>query len=306
MHSPTKVLVIGATGKQGGAVVDAVLLQSQTSSVTIQLFALTRDPSTASAKALATRGITLISGSLASQPGTIFDRTGRLDAVFLVTVHDSKHPELEDKQAAEFIAAAIQRGVKHLVFSSVDRGGPDKSLENPTPVPHFASKQRIEKALLAQTKDQTKMTWTILRPTTFYENLTPDTMGKGFASMWRGMGSRRMQMISCTDIGVVGAKALMQPERYAGRAISLAGDDISFAEASRLFEKVVGRKMPVAPSLVGTLLKKFINELGTMFRWFVTDGYGVDIGKLRRDEGEMLNFERWLRQKSRFVSRGKR
>ncbi len=306
MHSPVKILVTGATGKQGGAVINALLSQSESSPQTVQLFALTRNSSSTSAKALAARGITLVSGSLASRPDAILDLTGRLDAVFLVTVPDSKHPELEDKQAIAFIGAAIQHGVKHLVFSSVDRGGPEMSLENPTPVPHFASKQRIEKALLAQTKNGATMTWTILRPTTFYENLTPNTMGKGFASMWREMVSHRMQMVSCKDIGVVGARALVQPERYAGSAISLAGDEINLVEASRVFEKVVDRKMPVAPSLVGTLLKRFINELGIMFRWFVTDGYGVDVEGLAREEGKMLNFEGWLSEQSQFVSTGKR
>lgn len=53
MASNLKVLVVGATGKQGGAVVDALLSSSIGASTTI--FALTRDVDSASAKRLASK-----------------------------------------------------------------------------------------------------------------------------------------------------------------------------------------------------------------------------------------------------------
>jgi len=53
------------------------------------------------------------------------------------------------------------------VYSSVERGGDEKSWENPTLIPHFASKHRIELHLREAAED--KMMWTILRPTAFME-----------------------------------------------------------------------------------------------------------------------------------------
>ncbi|KAI0479116.1 hypothetical protein GGR56DRAFT_633535 [Xylariaceae sp. FL0804] len=52
--------------------------------------------------------------------------------------------------------------------------------------------------------------------------------------------------------------------------------------------------------VVGYGLRWAITEVGNMFRWFETDGYGVDIGALRERDPEMQDLETWLRQSSKF------
>jgi len=88
--------------------------------------------------------------------------------------------ESEEKQGKALVDGALANNVKCFVYSSVDRGG-SKSYETPTPIPHFISKHRIEHHLVEAAGDE--MEWTILRPTAFMENLTPDFMGKGFATV---------------------------------------------------------------------------------------------------------------------------
>ena len=303
MLGPVKtILITGATGKQGGAVVDALL--SSKSHASLRLLAVTRNAASDKAKELTSKGVTLVEGDPALDPVALFQKSGRVDAVFLVTIPTPSRPTQEETQAAAFIATAIAAGVRHLVFSSVDRGGPAASAETPTPVPHFASKQKVELQLRAQAaKSPQEMTWTILRPTTFYDNLTPDTNGKGFASMWRGLAGKKMQLVACKDVGVFAARALERPAEYAGRSISLAGDEIGFAEAARTFETVIGGRLPVAPGFVGVLLKLMVGDLGAMFRWFATDGYGADIEELRKEHPGLLSFKAWLDEQSRFRRR---
>jgi uncharacterized protein YbjT (DUF2867 family) len=73
----------------------------------------------------------------------------------------------EEAQGKALVDASIANGVEYFVYSSVDRGGDEESWENPTSIPHFAAKHRIELHLRETAAD--KMMWTILRPTVFME-----------------------------------------------------------------------------------------------------------------------------------------
>ncbi|KAI9881667.1 MAG: hypothetical protein M1823_006622, partial [Watsoniomyces obsoletus] len=127
------------------------------------------------------------------------------------------------------IDAALENGVEHFVFTSVDRGGNGRSDENPTEIGHFISKHNVEKHLREKTQEgKGGMTWTILRPVAFMDNLTPGFFAKLFAVMWLGLGEEtKLQLVSVTDIGMFAAKALggFDKEEYKNQAIGLAGDE---------------------------------------------------------------------------------
>jgi len=78
------------------------------------------------------------------------------------------------------------------------------------------------------------MGWTFLRPVVYMDNLTPDFTGKLFASMWRGLGDKPLQLVSTHDIGVFAGLVFSDPDLYEGRAVSLAGDESTFAQAKYL------------------------------------------------------------------------
>jgi uncharacterized protein YbjT (DUF2867 family) len=70
MASPKKaILITGATGKQGGAVIDSLLSAEEAKDFTI--VAVTRNPESGSAKKLQARGVAVIQGDLNDVP-TIF------------------------------------------------------------------------------------------------------------------------------------------------------------------------------------------------------------------------------------------
>jgi uncharacterized protein YbjT (DUF2867 family) len=75
--------------------------------------------------------------------------------------------EREIRQGKALIDEAIKTGVRHFVYSSVERGGDEASWNNPTPIPHFRTKHDIEHHLRDVTvpgKAGEHMGWTILRP----------------------------------------------------------------------------------------------------------------------------------------------
>lgn len=75
--------------------------------------------------------------------------------------------DAEITQGKAMVDGALDNRVKFFVYSSVDRGGEDKSYETKSNIPHFISKHDIEHHLVQQSKG--KMEWTILRPCTFMD-----------------------------------------------------------------------------------------------------------------------------------------
>jgi uncharacterized protein YbjT (DUF2867 family) len=304
--APRKILVTGATGQQGGAAIKALLAQPPSFEHTI--LALTRNASSAKAQALASKpNVELLQGDLDDSPA-IFTKAGGKDSiwgVFLVTVPDMRSKDAVEKELSQgyaLIDAAVENGVEHFVFTSVDRGGTGRSDENPTEIGHFISKHNVEKYLRDKTQEgKGGMTWTILRPVAFMDNLKPGFFAKMFAAMWLGMGEEtKLQLVSVTDIGVFAAKALggFDKEEYKNQAISLAGDELSQPEGNEVFWKVFGRAMPRTYVLVGSVLQYMITEVGVMFKWFKDEGYGADIQQCKRLNPEMQDLATWLKEES--------
>ena len=123
-----------------------------------------------------------------------------------------------------------------------------------------------------------------------------------FAAMWDTLGTKKLQLISTKDIGVFAAQAIIQAKEpdYKNTAISLAGDELTQAEANEVCWKVLGRPMIKTYGVLGTALKWAIPEVGLMFNWFAKQGYGADIQKDRSLHSGLLDFEAWLRSESGF------
>jgi uncharacterized protein YbjT (DUF2867 family) len=293
MSSPRKtILVTGATGKQGGALVQHLLAAPDTAGFNI--IAVTRDVTSPRALRLGTHfNVSVVDGDMA-HPDAIFQKVGSVWGVYSVQINS----DAEEQQGRAMVDAAVANGVRHFVYSSSDRGGPEKSPANPTTVKNFAAKYRIEKYLEEKAAaSQQKMTYTILRPVTFFENLTTDVHGKGFARMWEQMGDKKLQFVSIEDIGWFAAHSFMHPEDYRNAAVSLAGDELSQGDADIVFKAAVGYPMPLAPCPVASAVKFFLKgTVGDMFRWFEYEGYGADAAVCRTLYPEMKDFKTWVEE----------
>lgn len=288
-----RLLITGATGKQGGAVIDALL----SASAPFDILALTRDASSARARALASKPkVTVVEGDLASIADAL-SKHGPIYGVFLVTV--AGDAEAEERLAKSVVAEAIKAGVEHFIFSSVDRGGADRTDDNPTNVPHFASKHRAE-VFLKEKSAGTQMQWTILRPVGFMENLTPDFKGRAFISIWAGMGDKPLQIVSVRDIGLFAAAAFANLEAYKGRAISLGGDALTVSQAAEVFKATCGYNLPKTFWFVGPLVKFIHKDLGSMFEFLRVEGPGTNFPKYEPGDPKLQNFATWLTETSGF------
>jgi uncharacterized protein YbjT (DUF2867 family) len=132
------ILVFGATGQQGGSVVNALHKAGW------PVRALVRDPTADKALALAARGIKLVPGDLADEESI---RTAMAGAYGVFSVQPSSGQGaaygVRDDDEVRFGKAvadiAVSSGVDHLVYSSANAAGPTK-----TGMGHFDTKSEIE------------------------------------------------------------------------------------------------------------------------------------------------------------------
>ncbi|WP_435193770.1 NmrA/HSCARG family protein [Natronomonas sp. EA1] len=263
----SKVLVTGATGRQGGAVIDA-LLSGQFGSH--EVFGLTRDGSSPRAQALADRGITVVEGDMTDEKRMRALCDG-MDAVFCVTTFFEDGPEIETEQGVTCVDAAQAAGVDHVVYSSVMAADGDTGLA------HFESKRAVEEHI-----DEVGIDATIIRPTFFMQN---------FEGMWRPdieQGQLAMplapdttlQLVDATDIGVAAAMAITDPETFKGEVVELAGAEHTLEELCAAFSEALDRDIEPVYVDVEAFRAEAGDEMADMFVWFNEVGYDVDIEAL--------------------------
>jgi uncharacterized protein YbjT (DUF2867 family) len=161
------ITVFGATGNQGGSVIDAILADGQLSKE-FKVRGITRDTSKKSAQELAKRGVEVVAVRLhLSSPnsinkslimdvqanlGSVDSLTAAIEGshtVFLVTNYwESMDADLEYSQGKNVADVSKAVGVSHLIFSSLHHVT-EESKGRLTHVPHFDSKANIEKYIRA-------------------------------------------------------------------------------------------------------------------------------------------------------------
>ncbi len=277
-----KVLVTGATGRQGGAVVRHMLPKGW------KLRVLTRNPQGHAAQSLARQGVELIHGDLEDAASVVRAAAG---AYGIYSVQDfwAVGARREVQQGKNVADAARKVGVKHFVYSSV--GGAERN----TGIPHWESKWEVEKYIRSL-----GLPVTVIRPVTFMEGYYIDQVEIG---LLKGKlvdpvsGDKPYQTIATDDIGAFVALAFERPTQFIGKELEIAGSELTNPEAAKIFSRVLGKpvkfkKLPLP--LVRIVLGK---EFYTMFRWFNEAGYKADIPGLRRTypEVHLHTLEEWLR-----------
>jgi uncharacterized protein YbjT (DUF2867 family) len=275
------IAVAGATGAQGGAVVDALLEQGA------RVRALVRSTGSERARSLANRGVDLVQID-AKDPASLKNSLQGVDAFFFMTTPygDSHDTDIDSEiqQGVEFADAAAAAQVPHVVFSSV--GGAERN----SGVPHFESKRRIEEYV--QTRG---LSATIVRPVFFMDNfasMAPTVEGNELVLRLPVPDGIKLQMVATRDIGVVAAAALLDPAAVPA-AIEIAGDELTGSEIAAAFGAHAG--MPARYEALPVEVLDGQDDLQKMFRWFAdTPAYQADIAAVRGIDPDLWNLQAWL------------
>lgn len=269
------ILVVGATGKQGGAVTHHLLAQGW------KVRALVRDPRKPTARELLQRGVELVPGNL-DQTETLSEALHGVYGIFSMQPDTLQNPATEITQGKRLVNAARAQGIQHFVYSSI--GGADRN----TNIPHFESKWQIEQYIRAL-----NIPATILRPVFFMDNfhiMFGSAIQEGVLA-WALPAERRLQMIAVADIGAFAALAFAQPQRFLGQALELAGDELSMLQIAEAFSRVLEKEVHYVEM---SRTQGYSPEMVRYLDWLSTSGFRADIPALRAIYPELMTFERWL------------
>jgi uncharacterized protein YbjT (DUF2867 family) len=274
------ILVIGATGHQGGAVVDALLGTDFT------VRAMVRNMSSDEAQSLKKRGVEMVLGDLDDYGGLIRLMSGAYGAFSMLNFMDAG-VQKEEERGKRIADAAKEAGLQHFIYSSV--GGAERD----SGVPHFESKWHVEQHIR-----ELELLYSIVRPTTFMTNLmeSPANMRFG-ASMMQREKMKPLQMIAVRDIGKWVAHMFLDRERFLGGAVEIAGDEVDFSKMMAAYKKVYGKTpldvYPPSPPSAATSAFPTV-DFQKMIKWIDTYGYKADLEMNRREIPDLLTYEQFI------------
>ncbi|KAJ3341105.1 hypothetical protein HDU93_005737 [Gonapodya sp. JEL0774] len=285
-----KILITGATGTQGGAALSA-MRRDQDLCARYTLLALTRNPDSAKAKALAEQGVQVVKGDLTDKAAMERAFAG-VWGVYLVTDPQSNGgAKKEVEMGVNAVDIAFKAGVSYIVFAS---GGGINADAMKVQFPFYWSKQQIQARICSLSWP---VGWSIIGPTGFMENFEMQgPMSKG-TLVSLGKPDQKMHWISARDIGVFVAMAFDRVEEFKGRKVDIAGDELSNDECAAILSQLTGVKWKYyrIPNFVLRFISSDLYQMGRAFDQFITTE--IDIAALRTLHPGLQTFKDWCTDK---------
>lgn len=279
MGQKLAVVVIGATGKQGGAVVKGLLERGH------EVRAITRNPDSAKASELAKAGVTLVRASLEDTAALTKALEGAT-SLFAMTTPFEAGTQAETRQGVSAADAAKAAGV-HLVFTSVSNA------DRKTGIPHFDSKYAVEEHIA-----KIGARATILAPAYFMENIFfgKEQLAKSIYATALPPTTKLAQ-VAVADIGAVAVRVLEEPGRFAGKRFDLAGDELTGNDVVAILSRITGRRFTYFQVPMDVIRQRMGEDGVKMNEWFIRVGYTVDRAALRREFPDVAfhDFESWAK-----------
>jgi uncharacterized protein YbjT (DUF2867 family) len=270
------ILVFGATGRQGGSVVNALLKHWR-------VRAFVRDATNPASVALRGAGVEVFAGSL-DNSGAISAAMKNAYGVFIVLPGNLPAKD-EVRYGTEIANIATSSGVAHLVYSSGASVG-----EKLTGVPRFDSKPRIE----AYIRDLPIVS-TMVRPMIFMDMLVRPGFGLDKGRLVSLIyPDQFMQLTAAEDIGKFVDAIFSDRARFAGQTLKIASDTVTGFELAAILSAVTGRQITYSRFPDRVLEEN--HDLGQMAESLKNGPLSehADLALLRQINPEILSFRAWL------------
>lgn len=306
MSDQRVIAVVGATGAQGGGLVRAILADPDR---TFAVRALTRDPQSESAQALAAAGAEVVQADVDDEESITRALEGAYGAFFVTFFWAHFSPEAELAQAAGFARAAVAAGVSHAIWSTLEDTrewvplDDDRmpTLQGAYKVPHFDAKGAANHLFT-----DAGVPTTFLQTTFYWENLIYFGMGPqrgedGSLTLTFPMGDARLSGIAAEDIGKVALGIFRAGPSLAGATVSIAGDHLTGDEMAAALSETFGepvRYVAIDPATYRGLGFPGAEDLGNMFQFYRDfNDYFVgarDLDATRGYAPDLMDFRTWL------------
>jgi len=277
----TKVLVIGATGRQGGAVARQLVARGH------DVTALVRDLESPRARELAAQGARTVRGDLRDDESMSRTTEGQ-EAVFGLSIPFGPGGRDEEVRAGKALIDASAGA--HLVYSSVR--GADRVSDSQ--VEHAGSKQLIEAYLRERATPAT-----VIGPVYFMDN----ALGLDFSGLRRSVLSMplrpatRLDQVAVADIAGMAVHAIEHPDTMIGRRVDIASDSVTGTEAARILTDVIGHDIHYEQMPIDVVRRYSGEGLASMWEAFERNTQFLDIATLHTDYPGVSwhSYEQWAR-----------
>lgn len=279
------VVVVGATGKQGGATAAHLLARGW------RVRAVTRNATSPAALALSALGASLVVADM-NDPASLERAIAGASGVFSVqpAPHDPGAPtgystEVEVRWGRNVADAAAVSGVSHFVYSSLVEA------TSRTGVPSFDSKWEVEQHIRSL-----GLPATVLRPATFMDSLvvSKDVLDGAFTHLLAP--DTKYQLIAVDDIGALAALVFASPDRFIGQSLTIAGDERTPRQLATVLGRALGH--PVAYHQIPLdLIRQHDPGLAKVFE--AAPSSDADVPALRALHPGLMTFEAWLSRHGR-------
>ena len=240
------ILVTGASGTVGREVVRGLCAVGELPR------AFVRDQTTARRRLGGTGPVDIVAGDL-DRPETIARALVGVDRVFLLTTQSRRQPQWE----RAVVEAATRSGARSVVKVSVFRA------DEGSPLRVARQHREAERAL-----ERTSLSWTVLRPVFFMQNLLAMVRGDVIAT---AAGDGRVAMVDARDVAAA-AVAVLTGSGHDRRTYTLTGPEaLTFDEVAAVVARRRGGDAPVRHVRVPPeAVRRALREAGRE-EWFAED-----------------------------------
>jgi uncharacterized protein YbjT (DUF2867 family) len=243
MASKPVLAVFGATGHQGGSVINHVL----TTPSLFQKFslrAITRDLTSSAALSLSSRGISLVPGDANDPPSLLTALTG-VDTLFVMTA-PAFGPDAFTIQftAVKNIAdAAVAAGVEYLIFSTLPDVADISKGKYKAVVPFDAKAKGEEYIRTLPIKSAFVSFGYFMDNFALQPFLAPKPKEDGTWELLRNASpTTKLPFIDAhADVGKFVGAILEEPERFEGKRLHAAAEVVTFEEIAGILSRTTGK-----------------------------------------------------------------
>ncbi|HET9695155.1 MAG TPA: NmrA family NAD(P)-binding protein [Steroidobacteraceae bacterium] len=310
------IAIAGATGAQGGGLARSILAEPDGE---FAVRAITRDPSSAAARALAAAGAEVVVANLAEPDSVRKAFEGAYGAFCVTFFWHHMSPDTERAEARALADAARAARLQHVIWSTLEdtrRWVPLSDARMPTlqehyKVPHFDVKGEADEYFRASGVPTTYLLTSFYWDNLIHFGMGPKTGPDGKLVFALPMGDRALPGIAADDIGRCAHGIFKRGQEFTGRYVGIAGEHLTGAQMAAALSKALGREIPYQAMPFETFRRLGFpgaDDLGNMFQFNhdFADSFcaarSLDVS--RSLNPQLQTFAQWLDRHAREIPLG--
>ena len=275
MNTKKTIVVVGATGAQGGGLVRAILNDPDHE---FNVRAITTNVSSDKAKELIKLGAEIVAANLDDADSLKNAFHGAYGAYCVTFFWNHFSPEKEMAHAKTMAEAASYAKINHVIWSTLDDTrkwiplSDDRmpTLKGKYKVPHFDAKGESNHFFTDLGLPVTLLNTSFYWDNFIYFGLGPKKGPDGKLAITMPMGDKKLPGIAASDIGRCALGIFKAGNKYIGKSIGIAGEHLTGKQIAEIFSNVLGKEVvynSVAPEVYRSFNFPGADDMGNMFQF---------------------------------------